>query len=82
MIHVLNAALDGVGLAYVPISLAQPHIESGRLKEVLVDWSPYFEGFHLYYPNRRQASGVAGVYSVCRGGEVSRLADRFTAQPL
>ncbi|EPM85110.1 LysR family transcriptional regulator, partial [Pseudomonas syringae pv. actinidiae ICMP 18804] len=56
MIHVLNAALDGVGLAYVPISLARPHIESGRLKEVLVDWSPYFEGFHLYYPNRRQAS--------------------------
>ncbi|WP_440091856.1 LysR family transcriptional regulator [Pseudomonas syringae] len=56
MIHVLNAALDGVGLAYVPISLARPHLESGGLKEVLVDWSPYFEGFHLYYPNRRQAS--------------------------
>ncbi|KEZ71525.1 LysR family transcriptional regulator, partial [Pseudomonas syringae pv. syringae FF5] len=56
MIHVLNAALDGVGLAYVPDSMAEPHIASGRLKEVLVDWSPYFEGFHLYYPNRRQAS--------------------------
>jgi len=56
MIHVLNAALDGIGLAYVPEFLAKPHLASGRLKEVLADWSPYFEGFHLYYPNRRQAS--------------------------
>ncbi|MCD5996688.1 LysR family transcriptional regulator [Pseudomonas sp. CDFA 602] len=56
MIHVLNAALDGVGLAYVPDFLAAPHLASGRLVEVLADWSPYFEGFHLYYPNRRQAS--------------------------
>ena len=56
MIHVLNAALDGVGLAYVPDFLAKPHIAQGRLVEVLADWSPYFEGFHLYYPNRRQAS--------------------------
>ncbi|RMS13410.1 Regulatory protein, LysR substrate-binding protein [Pseudomonas coronafaciens pv. coronafaciens] len=62
MIHVLNAALDGVGLAYVPDSLAQPHISSGRLKEVLVDWSPYFEGFHLYYPNRRQASPAFSAF--------------------
>ncbi|RMV09621.1 Transcriptional regulator, lysr protein [Pseudomonas savastanoi] len=62
MIHVLNAALDGVGLAYVPDSMAEPHIASGRLKEVLVDWSPYFEGFHLYYPNRRQASPAFSAF--------------------
>ncbi|WP_440811000.1 LysR family transcriptional regulator [Pseudomonas syringae] len=62
MIHVLNAALDGVGLAYVPDSMAQPHIASGRLQEVLVDWSPYFEGFHLYYPNRRQASPAFSAF--------------------
>ncbi|RMU77857.1 LysR family transcriptional regulator [Pseudomonas syringae pv. apii] len=62
MIHVLNAALDGVGLAYVPDSMAEPHIASGRLKEVLVDWSPYFKGFHLYYPNRRQASPAFSAF--------------------
>jgi DNA-binding transcriptional LysR family regulator len=56
MIHVLNAALDGIGLAYVPDFLAKPYLTDGRLKEVLADWSPYFQGFHLYYPNRRQAS--------------------------
>lgn len=55
-IHVLNAALDGIGLAYVPEALAAPYLADGRLKEVLADWCPYFQGFHLYYPHRRQAS--------------------------
>lgn len=53
---VLNAAADGVGLAYVPEELAKPYIKEGRLKEVLVDWCPYFQGYHLYYPHRRRAS--------------------------
>jgi len=56
IIHILNAALDGIGLAYVPEYLAAPHIAAGRLRVVLADWCPYFEGFHLYYPHRRQAS--------------------------
>jgi DNA-binding transcriptional LysR family regulator len=56
VIPVLNAALDGHGLAYVPEDLAKPHLQSGRLKEVLVDWCPYLQGYYLYYPNRRQAS--------------------------
>ncbi|OCA55373.1 LysR family transcriptional regulator [Photorhabdus namnaonensis] len=55
-IHLLNSALDGIGLAYVPEYLAKPYIADGKLKEVLADWCPYFQGFHLYYPNRRQAS--------------------------
>ncbi|MEN1836143.1 LysR family transcriptional regulator [Pseudomonas lijiangensis] len=58
MIHVLNGALDGVGLAYVPDFMAKPYLASGQLKEVLADWCPYFQGFHLYYPNRRQASSA------------------------
>lgn len=56
MSHILNATLDGVGLAYVPEFLAKPYLECGELTEVLADWCPVFEGFHLYYPNRRQAS--------------------------
>lgn len=53
---VLDAAVDGLGLAYVPEDLARPHIEAGRLEEALVDWCPDIQGYHLYYPNRRQAS--------------------------
>ncbi|MBD8161813.1 LysR family transcriptional regulator [Erwinia persicina] len=59
---VLNAALDGVGLAYVPDFMARPHIEDGRLTEVLADWSPYFQGFHLYYPNRRNISPAFAAF--------------------
>ncbi|HEN3564850.1 TPA: LysR family transcriptional regulator [Yersinia enterocolitica] len=55
-IHILNGALDGIGLAYVPDFMAKPYLDDGRLVEVLVDWCPYFPGFHLYYPNRRNAS--------------------------
>ena len=54
--QVLNAALAGFGLAYVPEDLAQPHIAEGRLKRVLEDWCPPLPGYHLYYPSRRQPS--------------------------
>ena len=54
--HVLNAALDGIGLAYVPEALADPYVAEGRLQKILADWCPYFPGFHLYYPNRRHSS--------------------------
>lgn len=52
----LQAALDGMGLAYVPYDLMQPHIQQGRLVPVLEDWWPVFPGYHLYYANRRQLS--------------------------
>ena len=53
IVPVLQAALDGLGLAYVPEDLAQPHIDAGRLKVALSDWCPIVQGYHLYYPNRR-----------------------------
>jgi DNA-binding transcriptional LysR family regulator len=54
--QMLNAALAGFGLAYVPEDLAQPHLAEGRLSRVLEDWCPTFSGYHLYYPSRRQPS--------------------------
>lgn len=54
--HVLDAALAGHGLAYVPEEIALPHIAKGRLKRVLEAWSPYWDGYYLYYPSRRQSS--------------------------
>ena len=50
----LAAALDGVGVAYLPRGLAEPHLRSGRLIERLGEWLPPFSGYHLYYPSRRQ----------------------------
>jgi DNA-binding transcriptional LysR family regulator len=54
--QMLKAALAGLGLAYVPEDLAQPHLAKGRLKRVLEDWCPPFAGYHLYYPSRRQSA--------------------------
>ena len=54
--QMLNAALAGFGLAYVPEDLVQPHLAKGRLNRVLEDWCPPFSGYHLYYPSRRQSS--------------------------
>jgi DNA-binding transcriptional LysR family regulator len=62
IMHVLNAALDGIGLAYVPEELAAPYLADGRLKQVLSNWCPYFQGYHLYYPNRRQASPAFSAF--------------------
>jgi len=56
--QMLNAALGGFGLAYVPEDVAQPHIDRGRLTRVLADWCPPYAGYHLYYPSRRQSSAA------------------------
>jgi DNA-binding transcriptional LysR family regulator len=52
----LNAALAGLGLAYLPEDEVQADIAAGRLVRVLADWCPPFSGYHLYYPSRRQSS--------------------------
>lgn len=44
--QVLNAALDGFGLAFIPETIAEPHIKTGRMRRVLEDWFPYWEGYH------------------------------------
>jgi len=56
--QMLQAALAGLGLAYLPEGLVQPHINKGRLKRVLEDWCLFYLGYHLYYPSRRQPSAA------------------------
>jgi DNA-binding transcriptional LysR family regulator len=56
--QMLNAALAGLGLAYVPEGLAEPHLAKHRLKRVLEDWCLPYSGYHLYYPSRRQGSAA------------------------
>ena len=52
----LEGALSGFGLAYLAQDQVQPHLDSGRLVQVLGDWCPSYAGHHLYYPSRRQQS--------------------------
>ncbi|MGV7217410.1 LysR family transcriptional regulator [Bradyrhizobium sp. UFLA05-112] len=56
--QILNAALAGMGLAYVPEGWAKPYLTKGRLKRVLEDWCPPYSGYHLFYPSRRHQSAA------------------------
>jgi DNA-binding transcriptional LysR family regulator len=53
---VCKAALDGLGLAFLPEDMITQPVADGRLIRVLDDWTPPFPGYHLYYPSRRQQS--------------------------
>jgi DNA-binding transcriptional LysR family regulator len=50
----LDAALAGFGLAYLPEDNVQAYLDEGRLVRVLAEWCPPYPGYHLYYPSRRQ----------------------------
>jgi len=60
--QMLNAALAGFGLAYVPEDVARPHLAEGRLRRVLDDWCPPYSGYHLYYPSRRQSTPAFALF--------------------
>jgi len=60
--QMLTAALAGLGLAYVPEGMVQPHLAKGRLQRVLEDWCLPYSGYHLYYPSRRQPSAAFALF--------------------
>jgi DNA-binding transcriptional LysR family regulator len=53
---ILDSALDGLGLAYLPEEQVRPYLADGQLVRVLASWCQPFSGYHLYYPSRRQPS--------------------------
>jgi len=62
----LNSALAGLGLAYLPEDMVQDHIAAGRLVQVLADWSPLVTGYHLYYPNRQPSPAFSLLVEAIR----------------
>ena len=57
----IDAAINGCGIAFVPENLAGAALSDGRLVQVLDEWCPFFAGYHLYYPSRRQLSPAMAV---------------------
>ena len=51
-----NAALEGLGLAYLPEDVVEAALRKGQLVRILEDWCPPLPGYHLYYTSRRQPS--------------------------
>lgn len=55
-LSMVDAALAGLGIAFLPEEEFAPNIREGRLVRVLDDWCAPFSGYYLYYPSRRQPS--------------------------
>jgi DNA-binding transcriptional LysR family regulator len=51
---IVQAAIDGAGIAFLFEDYVRDAITDGRLVRVLEDWCQPFDGFHVYYPSRRQ----------------------------
>ncbi|ARU93728.1 LysR family transcriptional regulator [Tatumella citrea] len=50
----IDAAVSGLGLAFVPEDMVTEQLNDGRLELALENWCPTFPGYYLYYPSRRQ----------------------------
>lgn len=55
---ILDAAVDGHGLAYLPYDQVQQAIQEKKLTRVLEKFTPDLPGYHLYYPHRRHAGSA------------------------
>jgi DNA-binding transcriptional LysR family regulator len=49
----IEAALSGIGIAWVPLAQIEDHLREGRLVHLLQEWSPTYPGVCLYYPANR-----------------------------
>ncbi|HBT4924965.1 LysR family transcriptional regulator [Klebsiella pneumoniae] len=55
---ILDAAIDGHGLAYLPYDQVQQAIQEKKLTRVLEKFTQDLPGYHLYYPHRRHAGSA------------------------
>jgi len=63
----VEAAADGIGIAFVPESSARALLDAGKLVTVLEDWCPWIPGLTLYYPgNRHVPSALRAFIDVVR----------------
>ncbi|MEC5097931.1 LysR family transcriptional regulator [Raoultella ornithinolytica] len=59
---ILDAAIDGHGLAYLPYDQVLQDIEEKKLTRVLEKFTPDLPGYHLYYPHRRHAGSAFSLF--------------------
>jgi DNA-binding transcriptional LysR family regulator len=58
----MRAALDGVGLVFLPEFRLRPHIAAGRLELAMEDWCPPSTGLMMYYPRQRRMSSALRAF--------------------
>jgi DNA-binding transcriptional LysR family regulator len=62
----VEAAVTGHGLIWVPEDIVAEHVTAGRLTKVLDDWAITYPGYHLYYASRRASPALALVVEALR----------------
>jgi DNA-binding transcriptional LysR family regulator len=62
---VLQAALQGIGIAYTSHEWIEGWLKDGRLVRVLERYSPKFPGIYLYHPSRRQQPPALRAFIDC-----------------
>lgn len=63
---IVEAALAGMGLAWIPRDTVEEYIASRRLIPVLDEWAATYPGYHLYYASRRASPALALVVDALR----------------
>lgn len=58
----IDAAVVGLGLAYVPDDTVKEAIARGELVKVLEEWCTPFPGYYLYYPSRKQHTTAFSLF--------------------
>jgi DNA-binding transcriptional LysR family regulator len=63
----VEAALEGMGLAFLSDFWVTEHLATGHLQAVLEDWTPPFPGLRLYYPrHRHMTAGLRAFIDLLR----------------
>jgi DNA-binding transcriptional LysR family regulator len=63
----VEAAVEGLGLAFISEFWVSEHLAAGTLRAVLEDWTPPFPGLRLYYPrHRHMTAGLRAFIELLR----------------
>ncbi|MGA2551612.1 MAG: LysR substrate-binding domain-containing protein [Burkholderiaceae bacterium] len=63
---IIEAALAGYGLAWLPIDIARTYVHAGLVVTTLEDWAISYPGYHLYYASRRVSPALTLVVDALR----------------
>ncbi|CBJ35800.1 LysR family transcriptional regulator [Ralstonia solanacearum] len=75
----VDAALAGIGIAWVPEYHVVEHLAAGRLVHLLPDWSPSLPGLCLYYPANRHPPAALRLFSQAVREWASRASPQSTS---
>jgi DNA-binding transcriptional LysR family regulator len=77
----VEAAIDGLGVAFVPEPFGERALSDGRLKPLLEEWSPFDPGMCLYYAGHRHVPAPLKAFiEIVR--EATRVVQAAEIRPL